>query len=165
MNQACWCTQSPVHSYGNPERTRRCLEHAQKAKTIGEQCVWHKSGLENKKCKVSTQRKRNVSHVLWVKWRICGASVAAVIPRDHYWLLLTLASVVVSEFIPGATACFPLTAKGAVCVNANLAGDAVVSANQTLVNIWGDRRRDKRNSLYSEPTALPFFYGKTCKTC
>lgn len=50
-------------------------------------------------------------------------------------LIYVLASVVVSEFIPGATAGFPLTAKGALCVNANLADDAVVTASQTLINI------------------------------
>lgn len=69
-------------------------------------------------------------------WCQCGGCI----PCDYYQLLPTLASVVIPEFVPGATACLPLTAKGAVCVNANLAGDTVVSANQTLVNIWGDRR-------------------------
>jgi len=46
-----------------------------------------------------------------------------------------VAIVVVSEFIPGATAGFPLTAKGTLCVNADLAVDAVVIASQTLVRI------------------------------
>lgn len=45
------------------------------------------------------------------------------------------AVVVVGEFVPGATAGFPLTAKGALCVNTNLAEDAVVTASQTLINI------------------------------
>ncbi len=53
--------------------------------------------------------------------------------------LVTLAFVVVFEFIPGATASFPLTAKWPLRVNANLAVDAVVTASQTLINIWGER--------------------------
>lgn len=50
-------------------------------------------------------------------------------------LIYVLASVVIFEFIPGATSGFPLTAKGALCVNTNLADDAVVTASQTLINI------------------------------
>lgn len=53
----------------------------------------------------------------------------------QFCCLVTLASVVVFEFIPGATAGFPLTAKGAFYVDANLADDTVVNANKTLVNI------------------------------
>lgn len=54
-----------------------------------------------------------------------------------YWCFkfVTLARVVVFEFIPGATASFPLTAKGALRVDADLAVEAVVAASQTLINI------------------------------
>lgn len=49
--------------------------------------------------------------------------------------IITLAAVVVFELIPCATACFPLTAEGALCVDANLAEDAVVTVDQALIYI------------------------------
>lgn len=61
------------------------------------------------------------------------ASPTVVSPQST--LIYVLASVVVCEFIPGPTASFPLTAKGALCVDANLAVHAVVTISQTLINV------------------------------
>lgn len=79
------------------------------------------------------------ARVLWVAAeRACsiGANeVSSTVMSPQCTLIYVLASVGICEFIPGATAGFPLTAKGALCVNANLAEDTVVTASQTLINI------------------------------
>lgn len=77
--------------------------------------------------------------LLWMAAKRAGcvgaSKVWSTIMGPQSTLIYVLAVVVIFELIPSATAGFPLTAKGALCVNANLAGDAVVTASQTLINI------------------------------
>lgn len=53
----------------------------------------------------------------------------------------TFTVVVVPEFIPCAAATLSLTAKGTLCVDARLTGDAVVTACEALVDICDIKKR------------------------
>ena len=49
---------------------------------------------------------------------------------------LTIAIVVVSEFIACPTADLPLAAEGALCVDAALSSPTVATSQQALVDVW-----------------------------
>lgn len=57
--------------------------------------------------------------------------------HSRQYRTLTLAGVGVSEFVACTTVCVTLTAKRALCVDASLPGDTVLSLFQTLINVWG----------------------------
>lgn len=65
---------------------------------------------------------------------------------DHMMDINTFTVVVVPEFIPCAAATLSLTAKGTLCVDARLTGDAVVTACEALVDIC-DIRKFKKMKL------------------